>query len=44
MACALPGNPFDDHTLTDQITQTERITVLEVVKQFSSVCLPAAGV
>ena len=25
-ARALPGNPFDGHTLADQIAQTERIT------------------
>jgi IS5 family transposase len=33
-ARALPGNPFDGHTLADQIAQTERITGVEVERAY----------
>jgi IS5 family transposase len=33
-ARALPGNPFDGHTLADQITQTERITGVPVARAY----------
>jgi IS5 family transposase len=31
---ALPGNPFDGHTLTGQIAQVERITGIEVARAY----------
>jgi len=33
-ARALPGNPYDGHTLADQIAQTERITGIEVERAY----------
>jgi transposase, IS5 family len=33
-ARALPGNPYDGHTLADQIAQTERITGIEIERAY----------
>jgi transposase, IS5 family len=33
-ARALPGNPYDGHTLAEQITQTERITGIEIERAY----------
>jgi IS5 family transposase len=33
-ARSLPGNPFDGHTLAAQITQTERLTGVEVERAY----------
>jgi IS5 family transposase len=33
-ARALPGNPYDGHTLADQIAQTERVTGIEIERAY----------